>query len=86
MNLEENNNEENDIEESKDLLKVCISNDDEKYLLKIFLSKKNESIIFLLEKEKIKTYYYYGKFDFNKLKQINKIFNSDNNIINAFLR
>jgi hypothetical protein len=86
MNLEENNNEENDIEESKDLLKVCISNDDDKYLLKIFLSKKNESIIFLLEKEKIKTYYYYGKFDFNKLKQINKIFNSDNNIINAFLR
>ena len=86
MNLSKNDNEENDIEESKDLLKVSISNADDKYLLKIFLSKKSESIVFLLEKEKIKTYYYYRKFDFNKLKQISKIFNSDNNIINAFLR
>ena len=86
MDLAKNDNEENDIEENKDLLKVSIVKDDDKYLLKIFLSKKTESIVFLLEKEKIKTYYYYGKFDFNKLKQINKIFNSDNNIINAFLR
>ena len=40
MNLSKSDNEESEIEESKDLLKVSISNDDNKYLLKIFLSKK----------------------------------------------
>jgi len=85
MNLSKNDNEENYIEDNKNLLKIPISNGDDKYLLKIFLSKNNQSIVFVLDKEKLEAYYYYGKFDFNKLKKINKLFNSDNNVISAFL-
>ena len=81
-----NNNELKDISEPKDCLKIQINLGDENYFLKIFLSKDNLSIIFVLEKEKIKTNYYYGKFYLNELKKINKKFNSDNNIVLAFNR
>lgn len=80
------NNELKEISEPKDCLKLQINLGDEKYFLKIFLSKDNLSIIFVLEKEKINTYYYYGKFYLNELKKINKKFNSDNNIVLAFNR
>ena len=85
MDLKENDCEYKEIEESKDLIKLPIIKEAENYLLKIFPSKDNLSIIFKLEKEKIKTYYYFGKFYFSQLQQINKKFNSDNSIINTFL-
>lgn len=81
-----NINELKENSEPKDCLKVQINLEDQKYFLKIFLSKDNLSIIFVLEKEKIKTNYYFGKFYLNELKKINKKFNSDNNIVLAFNR
>ena len=87
MNIKENDKEFEEIEESDNILKLSInSNDTEKYLLKIFLSKKSESLIFKLEKEKIKTYYYYARLCFRDFKAINKIFASDTNINNVFIR
>ena len=86
MDIIENENEQKEILESKDLLKLNINYEDEKYLLKIFPSKDNISIIFKLEKENIETYYYYAKFDLDNFKQINKKFISDKNIFNAYIR
>ena len=84
--IKENDNDQKEIEESKDLLKLPIDLGEEKYLLKIFPSKDNISIIFKLEKEKIETYYYYSKLDLKDFKQINKKFISDNNIYYAYIR
>ena len=86
MDIIESENEQKEIIESKDLLKLNIKYQDEKYLLKIFPSKDNLSIIFKLEKENIETYYYYAKLDFNNFKQINKKFISDKNIFNVYIR
>ena len=69
MDLKNNNNDLKEKEEHKDLLKISLHLENEKYLLKIFPSKDNISIILKLEKEKIKTYYYYGKFCLNELKK-----------------
>ena len=82
----ENENEQKEILESKDLLKININYEDEKYLLKIFTSKDNISIIFKLEKEKIESFYYYAKLDLDNFKQMNKKFISDKNIINIYIR
>ena len=86
MESEENDNDIIEVVESKDLLKIPITYEEKNYLLKIFPSKDNISIIFKLEKEKAQTYYYYGKYDFRSFKQINKKFNTDKNIYNVFLR
>ena len=86
MDLKDNYNELKETKEPKYCLKLQISLEDEKYLLKIFISTDKLSIIFLLELEKIKTYYYYGKFYLNEFIKINKNFNSDKNIIAAFSR
>ncbi len=87
MNIKENEKEFQEIEENDNILKLCInSNEAEKYLLKIFLSKENESLIFILEKEKIQTYYYYTRLCFKDFKVINKVFVSDSNINNIFIR
>ena len=86
MDIKENDIEQKEMEESKDLLRLSIDLEKEKYLLKIFPSKDNVSIIMKLEKEKIETYYYYSKLDLKDLKIINKKFNFDNNIYYAFIR
>ena len=85
MDIKEKDLQVKEVEDSKDLLKLNINYNKENYLLKIFVSKDNKSIIFKLEKEKIRTYYYYGKFYLNELKKMNKKFNSDNNINNIFI-
>ena len=85
MDIKEKDLQVKEVEDSKDLLKLNINYNKENYLLKIFISKDNKSIIFKLEKEKIRTYYYYGKFYLNELKKMNKKFNSDNNINNIFI-
>ena len=86
MDLKDNYNELKEAKEPKDCLKLQINLEDEKYLLKIFLSTDKLSIIFLLEIEKIKTNYYYGKFYLNEFIKINKNFNFDKNILAAFSR
>ena len=86
MDIEESENEIKEVVESKDLLKIPLNKEEEKYLLKIFPSKDNISIIFKLEKEKVQTYYYYAKYDLKDFKQINKKFISEKNIYNAFLK
>ena len=86
MEQKDNYNGLNETNEPKDCFKLQINLEDEKYFLKIFISKDKLSIIFLLELEKIKTYYYYGKFYLNEIIKINKKFNSDRNIIASFIR
>ena len=74
------------IKESKDLLELKIENDKIKFLLKIFPSKDNISLIFKLEKEKIQTYYYYAKYDLDDFKQISKKFDKEINIKSVYYR
>ena len=74
------------IKESKDLLELKIENDNIKFLLKIFPSKDNISLIFKLEKEKIQTYYYYAKYDLDDFKQISKKFDKEINIKSVYYR
>ena len=80
------NDENKEILESEDLLKLNINYDEENYLLKIFPSKDNISIIFKLEKENIQTYYYYAKLYFENFLGINKKFSFDKNIFNVYIR
>ena len=68
-----------------DILQFNINIDDENYLIKIYPSKDNITIIFKIEKAKIKTYYYYEKFDLRDFKQKNKIFINDENIKEVFI-
>jgi hypothetical protein len=68
-----------------DILQFNINIDDENYLIKIYPSKDNITIIFKIEKAKIKTYYYYEKFDLRDFKQKNKIFINDENIKEVFV-
>ena len=85
MDLKKNNHDLKEKEEHKNLLKIALNLENEKYLLKIFPSKDNISIILKLEKEAIKTYYYYGKFYLNDLTKINTTFNTEKNINNIFV-
>ena len=84
MDLNEINNDIKEKEEHKDLFKLALNLENENYLLKIFPSKDNISLILKLEKEKVKTYYYYGKFFLNELKKIDRRFYYDKNINNCF--
>ena len=68
-----------------DIVQFCINIDDENYLIKIYPSKDNITIIFKIEKEKIKTYYYYEKFDLRDFKLKNRIFINDENIKEVFI-
>ena len=68
-----------------DILQFSINIDGENYLIKIYPSKDNITIIFKIEKEKIKTYYFYEKFDLRDFKQKNKVFLNDENINQVFI-
>ena len=72
--------------ESKDLLELKIENNNINFLLKIFPSKDNISLIFKLEKEKIQTYYYYAKYDLDDIKQISRKFDKEINIKSVYYR
>ena len=86
MDIKDNDNYSQDLQESKDLLLLPLNLEQINYLLKIFPSKDNTSIIFKLEQEKIQTFYYYSKLDINDFHKINKKFISDKTIFNIFLR
>ena len=85
MDFKENDTNFKDIEEENNLLKISLNLNEEKYLLKLYPSKDNITIVFKLEKEKIQTYYYFEKFDLRDFRQTNKTFISDGTIHEVFL-
>ena len=72
-------------ENEKDSIKINLNLNEEKYLLKIYPSRDIINIVFKLEKEKIQTYYYFEKFDLRDFRQTNKVFITDNNIMEVFI-
>ena len=66
------------------VLTLSLDINEENYLLKIYPSKDNATIIFKIEQEKVQTYYYYEKFDLRDLRQRDKKFICDENINQAF--
>ena len=85
MEIKENDNNFKNILDENNILKILLNINEEKYLLKIYLSNDNINLIFKLEKEKIQTYYYFEKFDLRDFRQANKTFLSDINIHEVFL-
>lgn len=81
----EEDNEKEKKEQIKDLIEFPINSEKEQFLLKIFPSKDRIAIIFILEQNYVKIYYYYGKFYLKDFKQKNKKFIPDKNIFHAFL-
>ena len=71
MEKQENDNSSEENEE-RDILLLSSNIDDEKYIIKIYMSKNNTTIIFKIEQEKIQTYYFYEKFDLRDLRQKDK--------------
>lgn len=70
MEGKEKESEKNKLEITKNLINLPIDINNTQYLLKIFPSKDNQSIIFKLSIQNIKTYYYYAKNELNQLKHI----------------
>ena len=85
MDTKENEIELKGIQEEKDMIKIPLKLNEEKYILKVYPSKDNINIVFKLEKEKIQTYYYFEKFDLKEFRQKNKIFISDKNPQELFI-
>ena len=86
MEVKELSKENNSIKEPNDSLNLKIEKDNINYLLKIFPSKDNISLIFKLEKDKIQTSYYYAKYDLDDFKKISKKFQQENNIKNIYFK
>lgn len=82
-NENENENDQKD-EKINDIIKKSLNINEDKYLLKIYISKDNATIIFKVEQENIQTFYFYEKFDLRDFQQKNKQFNSNQNIQEAF--
>ena len=85
MDEREYDNDLKDIQDEKDLIKIPLNLNEEKYLLKIYPSKDNINIAFKLEKDKIQTYYYYEKYDLRDFRQTHKCFISDGNVQEIFI-
>ena len=79
---ESNYNKEREIKNN--ILNFNVNINEDIYLIKIYPSKDNITIIFKIEKENIQTYYYFEKFDLKDFKQKNKIFLYDENIKDVF--
>ena len=86
MEVKELSKENNSIKDPIDSLNLKIEKDNINYLLKIFPSKDNISLIFKLEKDKIQTSYYYAKYDLDDFKKISKKFQQENNIKNIYFK
>ena len=84
MEVKELSKENISIKDPNDSLNLKIEKDNINYLLKIFPSKDNISLIFKLEKDKIQTSYYYAKYDLDDFKKISKKFQQENNIKNIY--
>ena len=85
MECKENDTELKDIQITDTNIKIPIYLNGEKYLMNIYQSKDDITIIFKLEKEKIQTYYFFSKFDLKDFKLQSKIFLNDNKINVIFL-
>ena len=77
-------NEENAMDEENNIIKVSQKIDEIIYILKIYLSKDKQSLIFKVEQECIQTYYYYEKFQIFELKQNHKRFNKLNTLTEIY--
>ena len=71
-------------EDKNNILKYYVNINEDIYIIKIYPSKNNITIIFKIEKEKIQIYYYYEKFDLKDFKQKSKKFLYDENIKDVF--
>ena len=86
MEIRENDNDSKEIQIAQYNIKIPLYYKDEKYLISIYPSKDNINIIFKLEKDKIQTYYFFEKFDLRDFKQKSKIFLTDKNISDVFIK
>ena len=87
MNIQENESDKENgkkDEESADVIKISVNIEEDKYIIKIYSSKDNSTIIFKVEQENIQTFYFYEKFDLRDFKQNNKEFISNENIKDVF--
>ena len=64
-------------EKAKNMVKIPISLEGIKYILKLYLSEEKNSIIFKLEKERILTYFHFEKFFLHDFRQKSRIFMID---------
>ncbi len=86
MEFRENDNDSKEIQITQYNIKIPLYYKDEKYLISIYPSHDNINIIFKLEKDKIQTYYFFEKFDLRDFKQKSKIFLTDKNISDVFIK
>jgi hypothetical protein len=87
MNIQENESDKENgkkDEESADVIQISVNIEEDKYIIKIYSSKDNSTIIFKVEQENIQTFYFYEKFDLRDFKQKNKEFISNENIYDVF--
>ena len=84
MKKQENDNSSEE-SEKRDILLLSSNIGNEKYLIKIYISKNNTTIIFKIEPEKIPTYYFYEKFDLRDLRKKDKKYISIDNINEAYI-
>ena len=84
MKKQENDNSSEE-SEKRDILLLSSNIGNEKYLIKIYISKNNTTIIFKIEQEKIPTYYFYEKFDLRDLRKKDKKYISIDNINEAYI-
>ena len=61
--------EKNEKKETIDIIKISLNIDEDKYVINIYSSKDQSTIIFKIEQEKIQTFYFYEKFDLRDFKQ-----------------
>ena len=86
MEIREYDNDSKEVQITQYNIKIPLYYKDEKYLISIYPSKDNINIIFKLEKDKIQTYYFFEKFDLRDFKQKSKIFLTDKNINDVFIK
>ena len=61
-------------EKAKNMIKIELNLDKNKYILKLYLSEEKNSIIFKLEQEKTITYFYFEKYFLHDFHQKSRIF------------
>ena len=87
MNKNEKDNEnDSNNEESSNIIKKNLALNNDEYIIKVYTSKDNTSMVFKLEPDKLQTYYFYEKFDLRDFKQKNNTqFSSDKSIQEIFI-
>ena len=67
-------------EKARNMMKIPLTLDKTKYVLKLYLSEEKNSIIFKLEQERILTHFYFEKFFLHDFRQRSRIFIIDYSI------